>query len=209
MFRSAPPRRGRHCRAFGRGLFSKVSIRAPAKGATQACKHCDRGSAFRSAPPRGGRPRQRCVSGRRFGFDPRPREGGDTRGVGALWSHRVSIRAPARGATSALSDTRQKSLVSIRAPARGATGSSYHAVFSEETRVPARTARRCIPQPHQQTDDVKKEQKFQCVVACANLPGFFGTLEVRASDQTISGPMRSVAGFAPTCPTRRCQLEPG
>jgi hypothetical protein len=61
--------------------------------------------------------------------------------------------------------------------------------------------------------------QFQGAGAGANLLGFAGTLWVRTGTSkpgvfntrhvhTISGPPRSATGFAPTCSTRRCQLEP-
>ncbi len=110
LFRSAPPHGGRHAvglrgadrkrvsiRAPARGATAHphwlrfgggVSIRAPARGAT-AAKGAPglRLNPFRSAPPHGGRPR-------------RVRPGLPVRGV--------SIRAPARGATSVGSDDPKK-----------------------------------------------------------------------------------------------------
>jgi len=55
------------------------------------------------------------------GFDPRPREGGDSlRGKNDV-RRSVSIHAPARGATRNSHARRHTAIVSIHAPARGAT----------------------------------------------------------------------------------------
>ena len=77
-----------------------VSIRAPARGATQfICRYINTGR-FQFALPRGERPSSHQYS------DAVPS---------------VSIRAPARGATRAQWHLHQRRGVSIRAPARGAT----------------------------------------------------------------------------------------
>ena len=144
MFQSAPPHGGRRLHRLRR-LHRKVSIRAPARGATDvldghlcpvpfqsAPPHGGRLASaesvsfdvvFQSAPPHGGRPAgastlchpARC-------FNPRPRTGGDTDGIGVIVvGGDVSIRAPARGATLGGAHDIDFSDVSIRAPARGAT----------------------------------------------------------------------------------------
>ncbi len=76
-----------------------VSIRAPARGATWQKTLTTTRKPFRSAPPHGGRPPQRSRYQGDTSFDPRPRTGGDSpaRRLCAGW--KVSIRAPARGAT--------------------------------------------------------------------------------------------------------------
>ena len=78
-FRSALPRGERRQSTAGRLAVSRVSIRAPARGATS---------------------RRRTLVDRTAGFDPRSRAGSDAtaRRTGAC---DVSIRAPARGATAA------------------------------------------------------------------------------------------------------------
>ena len=55
-------------------------------------------------------------------FNPRPREGGDAPRRSARGHVRVSIRAPAKGATTEQQERVAGDLVSIRAPAKGATG---------------------------------------------------------------------------------------
>ena len=100
----------------------RVSIRAPARGATDGVAGAVVAFWFQSAPPHGGRPgvcgRERTAITR---FNPRPRTGGDA-AIAIGWGfHVVSIRAPARGATPIAADRYYVKLVSIRAPARGAT----------------------------------------------------------------------------------------
>ena len=99
----------------------RVSIRAPARGATRRHRH------------------QGQASGR---FDPRSRAGSDgTRADGAVPAL-VSIRAPARGATPIPRVSRVVGLVSIRAPARGATPASgaRSCLGTVSIRAPARGA---------------------------------------------------------------------
>ncbi len=128
MFRSALPRRER--RRHGRRVDSRrrVSIRAPAKGATLRCRH----RCATAHPDECFDPRSREGSDRRRvgaiadpdRFDPRSREGSDTAVAARHTSDiDVSIRAPAKGATNRLLDQRAGSgtMVSIRAPAKGAT----------------------------------------------------------------------------------------
>ena len=125
-----------------RQLF--VSIHAPARGATIAVATAAFVALFQSTPPHGGRPLvlRRPYEGR---FNPRPRTGGDV-GHPGRWrgGGRVSIHAPARGATRIRRSGRgcmgggfnprprtggdvawvprlQTRGVSIHAPARGAT----------------------------------------------------------------------------------------
>ena len=101
-------------------------------------------SKFQSTPPRGGRRRLSVPAGAGGNFNPRPREGGDPpsgrrlphrprfqstppRGGRHLWPSkndqhtRISIHAPARGATLAAANKRPRKGISIHAPARGAT----------------------------------------------------------------------------------------
>ena len=78
VFQSAPPRRGRRVELVNDRAVNVVSIRAPAKGATQGpAIRASLAKGFQSAPPRRGRreaPRQLKM---RTCFNPRPREGGD------------------------------------------------------------------------------------------------------------------------------------
>ena len=130
MFQSAPPHGGRLGR--NRGCHRvEVSIRAPARGATQiqfasinivkfqsAPPHGGRqaGGAvfhpvvlFQSAPPHGGRPPGPPRVSSPPSFNPRPRTGGDAKARLFLARQVVSIRAPARGATRRLGRRGRKS----------------------------------------------------------------------------------------------------
>ncbi len=122
-----------------------VSIHAPARGATwQTEKPRQMECAFRSTPPHGGRPTITAYSShwpmfrstpphggrlltmaetaRVEGFDSRPRTGGDMDADEKFKVRlRVSIHAPARGATCDERHQPVAARVSIHAPARGAT----------------------------------------------------------------------------------------
>ena len=98
-FQSTRPRGARLCRDRESVKMRRVSIHAPARGATR----------------RPGRQR----SG--VGFNPRARAGRDVSSPLARRSRSVSIHAPARGATGVASCSQAAIAVSIHAPARGAT----------------------------------------------------------------------------------------
>ena len=99
-----------------------ISIHAPAKGATP-CRY--RRSAvhagFQSTLPRRERRRSGAGNCQRWDFNPRSREGSDDipnyKDL-ILW---ISIHAPAKGATEAIEDIGAENLISIHAPAKGAT----------------------------------------------------------------------------------------
>ncbi len=102
-------------------LNAQVSIHAPAWGATLG----DLGFAildlFRSTPPHGGRPSRAGCANPRAGFDPRPRMGGDPRGAfsgagGACFDPR-----PRMGGDRGNGGSHHAARVSIHAPAWGAT----------------------------------------------------------------------------------------
>ena len=100
-FQSTPPRGGRRRSRRDRERRVRVSIHAPAWGATRMC-------------------RWGAVSG--CGFNPRPRVGGDEGCDRSRHRRRVSIHAPAWGATpAAYGVQRAVGSVSIHAPAWGAT----------------------------------------------------------------------------------------
>jgi len=122
VFQSTPPRRGRPFAAYQDHNFTRVSIHAPAKGATldsglRPPSRCvsihapAKGATFRdlqelslplfqSTPPRRGRlSRPRVLHLETRGFNPRPREGGDPCKNGYHVVTLVSIHAPAKGAT--------------------------------------------------------------------------------------------------------------
>ena len=99
-FQSAPPHGGRRDPGRLSGPGQSVSIRAPARGATSWLATSLMPS-FNPRPRTGGDSLDSCSSSTASTrFNPRPRTGGDrgwrrARGCG----DRVSIRAPARGAT--------------------------------------------------------------------------------------------------------------
>ena len=84
--------------------FSKVSIHAPARGATILVFN-------------------KIFSG--YSFNPRAREGRDFEGGRKALPENVSIHAPARGATRVVLEGSSNDFVSIHAPARGATDGNW------------------------------------------------------------------------------------
>ena len=76
-----------------------VSIHAPARGATSYRKyHCAKWR-FQSTRPQGARPGRRSWYVPVSCFNPRARRGRDRQGIGVFFYSKVSIHAPARGAT--------------------------------------------------------------------------------------------------------------
>ena len=78
---------------------------------------------FQSALPRGERlPTPVLIAISVFDFNPRSREGSDGKvKIKEDIFMLISIRAPARGATTRKEGKTMKNMISIRAPARGAT----------------------------------------------------------------------------------------
>ena len=144
IFQSALPRGERHGASVEyKPTMTTISIRAPARGATYNLRYIYFSRIFQSALPRGERRVDTNLAFHMFlfqsalprgerlpltrgmlqvhDFNPRSREGSDT-----IWSDIVSrtgisIRAPARGATTERSYLLDMDVISIRAPARGAT----------------------------------------------------------------------------------------
>ncbi len=124
MFQSTPPRGGRREENKEQHEHEEVSIHAPARGATEPQgKLVTPIGVFQSTPPRGGRlgrwrsrlrrgdcfnPRPRAggdgplhgLPRNHVSFNPRPRAGGDRERLYHRADRRVSIHAPARGATT-------------------------------------------------------------------------------------------------------------
>ena len=142
-FRSTPPRGGRPTRPMLRPRSQRVSIHAPARGATPQFgmpDHAVHGfdprpraggdlrvaaaslaaTRFDPRPRAGGDRASRSIVPALNGFDPRPRAGGDVR-----LEHRgmrpidVSIHAPARGATQASTSSRLAVQLFRSTPPRG------------------------------------------------------------------------------------------
>ncbi len=97
-----------------------VSIHAPAKGATSSrSSHARTSGRFRSTPPRRGRLGSPITASTQRGFDPRPREGGDQPPETRLRAERVSIHAPAKGATKIRVNVREANRFRSTPPRRG------------------------------------------------------------------------------------------
>jgi len=145
-FNPRPCARGDRGNLVAGRMDCKVSIHAPARGATPPpWKGSGSSGLFQSTPLREGRPgRGRGGSGQARGFNPRPcargdrgkllfslsvflfqstplREGRLERTGGLRPPFLVSIHAPARGATASRPPRGPGRMVSIHAPARGAT----------------------------------------------------------------------------------------
>ena len=123
----------------------RVSIHAPARGATRPHYHLCIFGWFQFTRPRGARLRERmhlrlvpkvsihapargatawrnCACSWQWCFNSRAREGRDSQRLAVEPNvQQVSIHAPARGATTAVRCTSTNHQVSIHAPARGAT----------------------------------------------------------------------------------------
>ena len=77
-FQSTPPRRGRPRWSNSRSITNRVSIHAPAKGATRpGCSRCAKRTSFNPRPREGGDCLILVVVHWTLSFNPRPREGGD------------------------------------------------------------------------------------------------------------------------------------
>ena len=84
---------------------------------------------FQSTLPRGERPTAPAFVVRGVSdFNPRSREGSDKRRMEELHVLRISIHAPARGATFLIQHLAQSVIISIHAPARGATSPVFRSL---------------------------------------------------------------------------------
>ena len=122
-FQSTLPRGERQRAAGNQHGNASISIHAPARGATETAWKLEKTEPYFNPRSREGSD----PSSYPFGsispyFNPRSREGSDQE----LQKHhswkRISIRAPARGATKIDGLPAPDGSISIRAPARGATG---------------------------------------------------------------------------------------
>ena len=129
-------------------IFDRISIHAPARGATsfsETSVSCScyfnprsrKGSdavsdaqssdvqLFQSTLPQG--ERQQLETGLSYSsyFNPRSRKGSDDDGINYVIINGISIHAPARGATVQTNLYGQVAYISIHAPARGATTLSH------------------------------------------------------------------------------------
>ena len=123
IFQSTPPRRERRNTFFNNVSHSNISIHAPAKGATRRSVQKSISSwKFQSTPPR--RERHAVISNGRyksiFQSTPPRRERLSRHKVREL-DAKISIHAPAKGATVEASKYKVLYEISIHAPAKGAT----------------------------------------------------------------------------------------
>src|SRR5205085_1081626 len=118
-----------------KNLSARVSIHAPAKGATWSPKKTNVRQRFRSTPP--GDESMSPEWDRLTGFDPRPREGGDKGRCRVWWLFLVSIHAPAKGATVFDQAIVNVMDVSIHAPAKGATPAQGRRHLAEDVSIHA------------------------------------------------------------------------
>ena len=118
-FNPRPRAGGDDVRGLARCL--PVSIHAPARGATVLPRKPIKTCRFQSTPPRGGRRSYPASARPGCGFNPRPRAGGD-RSASAKPQAMTSFNPrPRAGGDLAGDDVFQSQRVSIHAPARGAT----------------------------------------------------------------------------------------
>ena len=100
MFQSTRPRGARLTEAAS-GFTHLATGFNPRARAGRDCRSIRRAGRrmFQSTRPRGARPGHRAMTWRQDGFNPRARAGRDSRSTRADIADRVSIHAPARGAT--------------------------------------------------------------------------------------------------------------
>ena len=99
VFQSTRPHGARPADHIQRRCGGGVSIHAPAGGATHERIPAAALSLFQSTRPHGARPLRASSARSRSSFNPRARTGRDERGNSNGFKRRVSIHAPARGAT--------------------------------------------------------------------------------------------------------------
>ena len=114
-------RRGRDQVAIPSGPYNDVSIHAPAGGATGLVSDAYSVVRFQFTRPQGARPVCLVLRSRRLSFNSRARRGRDPVVPDESIGDKVSIHAPAGGATSGVFQCTAHWRVSIHAPAGGAT----------------------------------------------------------------------------------------
>ena len=160
VFQSTPPRRGRRRELSLTIDASRVSIHAPAKGATAGSTPVDNTALFQSTPPRRGRPTGRSgIDVRVFQSTP-PRRGRRLPAPRIRLSSMFQSTPPRRGRRLASADRALLSSfqstpprrgrpmagciadrnVSIHAPAKGATGCCQMIVWDVSIHAPAKGA---------------------------------------------------------------------
>ena len=124
----------------------RVSIHAPARGATEPLALAGCLPKFQFTRPQGARQVPNVEGLRIRSFNSRARKGRDTTPIVPFMDSLVSIHAPARGATEPVEPKSVEPVVSIHAPARGATiARRLHLVFAHVSiHAPARGATRAV-----------------------------------------------------------------
>ncbi len=112
-------REGRDRGALRTPQWQRVSIHAPARGATPCINPTKAKRAFQFTRPRGARHGKSLPNPILKGFNSRAREGRDILPIASRFDGRVSIHAPARGATSPGRFRQSRSLFQFTRP-RGA-----------------------------------------------------------------------------------------
>ena len=120
-----------------------ISIHAPARGATYYDKKSK--SKHRNFNPRSRKGSDLPPNSINFCwryFNPRSRKGSDTANIGKRNKNKISIHAPARGATGIHWRVPGRRVISIHAPARGATeaGAFLNGASGISIHAPARGA---------------------------------------------------------------------
>ena len=112
-----------------RAILQRISIHAPARGATRSLFRIAKAGSY---------------------FNPRSREGSDGFFISDTYHSCISIHAPARGATNLILHLIMTNLISIHAPARGATNLSYieRCYLSISIHAPARGATSILSKIH-------------------------------------------------------------
>ncbi len=167
IFQSTHPRGVRHYCHRKDMPIEMISIHAPARGATvftlvgevisdhfnprtregcdNRCTQKRKGKQYFNPRTREGCDDQSSGAGSTASdFNPRTREGCDQRDIAYWLQRRISIHAPARGATAPRLQGPKRSCISIHAPARGATKTALRrgSRHSISIHAPARGATR-------------------------------------------------------------------
>ena len=121
-FQSTPPARGATVNIEWHNITNIISIHAPREGGDVVpIINILLPYLFQSTPPRGGRRAGGIIWSGAGHFNPHPREGGDAEPADPVGGEKISIHAPARGATGGHPGQNAGGRISIHAPARGAT----------------------------------------------------------------------------------------
>ena len=121
LFQSTLPRRERRMSTGGCGMAQKFQSTLPRRERHPSHTPILPHRKFQSTLPRRERPASDSAGTTILYFNPRSREGSDTRSRSNSSSRSISIHAPAKGATCLWSARLATQTISIHAPAKGAT----------------------------------------------------------------------------------------